>query len=823
MQEYHNDNVIKFEHSPVISKIISPNNEVGATGSLKTGAGFYEPDYTPTDLNTVFVSSSDGDDDTGDGSELNPVASLPKADELCIDNDIHNVLIQDSGKYVLPSFTFTALGMHKIYASKGNTPKIVPKVVSLDSLNSIKSETKFLAWDAFYGGAFEFTDEEVLLAYGTVNSYYIRKVSSDGTLGSFVTLAVGASAYPRGGIAITPNKYIIYAYYIGTNSYCGVLKSDLSQHVAGTLIMNGVFARALKGLSNGHVVLLGNNSNGLYMSIFVGETLEAVTPVAIKINSIDYTDPNAPRGFIIEGPSQIYICCGSKISEYTKSGAFVESYDMQTGSIITSAVMMYNGNIMLGLDTSGSYYTLCVSVFDCEEKEVIYTSDVIDSNGSPYKLLQTSQQPATLTRDGKIILAYHKQASTNANFEIKHIIVDESGNLIYMSPADFKLGALEKNVAVFGNNRYIFTYRLLSDSDIYYQIFKYETLSSKSETNIELHGITLSSEDDDFMSELIMIVSSDIKMRWCSVVNSESRHYWVKTCAIIGSGDCDIENSLFDNIDAGIATAGEVLISKCQFISVKKDYAIKVTGATGLSEIKNCDFVSVYGGIRAISNGIITIKNSIFLRAALAAIHADNNIPFDHSTVFGPVIGATPGLWVFNINPMYINDGSVNPSLRNLNLRNRVLGYAVDSAALYLGDDGKNAGSLDIEYTGDDTSWTEILVDKDKQGITVKYIPIGEVKTERKDGSISSYKDSFSEQVIIHWRAISNSDFDKLMIMLKSASPRIRVYFQPITNPLLFDEYSIVYEPVAGSPKDSVALSRTGKAGVEITLQRASE
>ena len=77
-----------------------PKNAVGATDSMTLRS----LGYTPTDANSIFVAKT-GNDDTGTGTQANPVASINKAITIC-DADHQKVVILDSETYTENSFEF---------------------------------------------------------------------------------------------------------------------------------------------------------------------------------------------------------------------------------------------------------------------------------------------------------------------------------------------------------------------------------------------------------------------------------------------------------------------------------------------------------------------------------------------------------------------------------------------------------------------------------------------------------------------------------------------------------------------------------------------
>jgi len=95
-------------------------NAVGATDSTSLRT----LDYTPDDMDSIFVSKLTGNDSTGIGTQANPVASINKAITLC-DAQHQKVVILDSETYEEEGFEFTG-NVKGLYAAIGKMPVYKP-------------------------------------------------------------------------------------------------------------------------------------------------------------------------------------------------------------------------------------------------------------------------------------------------------------------------------------------------------------------------------------------------------------------------------------------------------------------------------------------------------------------------------------------------------------------------------------------------------------------------------------------------------------------------------------------------------------------------
>lgn len=820
MQTYNKDKVLKFEYNPVNDKEIQQDNEVGATGSTTTSTGFYEIDYIPTDFNTIYVSTG-GSDITGDGTYANPVKTLDKAELLCVANNIHNVIILDSETYEFDGTTED--GIQKVYAQKGETPTITPKLGAVSEIDEIVGLTKHPTYQSVSLGLRTLNNGNVLIngspypvSFGSI--YLETRNPTGGVAQSITGVTISEYAQTSGNSAVTPSGHIFIPYWNANSSrpWATIRKSDFSEEVEPQLYFDAAAApNNAYALSNNNVVVLcATASNNIYMMISDGKTLEPITSSAVLVKS---SAANS-AAFVAEGDDgNIYIFYDNEIKKYTINGEYLTTTIISFGKI-RAATKLFNGNLSLIVEDDLKIYNM---IYNPKTDEEIYLGDYIDSVGYGFYFGECGSRMVT-TRDGNAVVSYiyRQAASPSSDFEARYFVLDQDGNLI-LSPQIIAANMSICICAKYNNNNVFIMCKNQTDHYFYYTIVNFSINGIKILTESELHGITLTT-NNKYSAQNVIYISDNLKLKWCTINNSETPYYWIVTKSIGGIGNVETYNTLYENVDAGIHITGDLISENCQYVSCNKGNSHELTNTTGATRIVNNDFAHNYGGTRLINNsGNEIIKNNIYYRSG-DAINADTPVVYSHSINTGTAVGVSSTGDIYNVNPLYINDGLFNQSLRNLNLKNRILGYVTDSLAIGLADDGGNAGSLKVSYIGEGETWTEAIVDKDLYGIEVEYSPIGSVKTERKDGSVSSYKDALSEIVTIKWRAISNADYEKIYNMVLSNNTRVRIYFDPISEPTIYDEYTLVYDKLSGSPGDVVKFSRTGKTKVELVFQRAA-
>ncbi|MGL4370986.1 MAG: hypothetical protein ACRCUT_15140 [Spirochaetota bacterium] len=158
----------------------------------------------------------------------------------------------------------------------------------------------------------------------------------------------------------------------------------------------------------------------------------------------------------------------------------------------------------------------------------------------------------------------------------------------------------------------------------------------------------------------------------------------------------------------------------------------------------------------------------------------------------------------------------------DFNLQRKFLGYYFDSVALGLGDDGLNAGSLNTSMTSDPDTWSTAWLTK--QYIDISVVPVSGYINIRQNGSASARKDATYEKLIIRTDGILNTELEDLLkIYLQTDNLVVRVYFEPVSDPYKYVEYTIDPTNEMKLSPGMYRLSRTGGEGASLTLVRAIE
>ncbi len=819
MLAYHNDNIIKFGYNPVLNSSLVPLNAVGATLS----ASLRSLDYTPSDANTIYVSKLTGNDDNAGTSALK-VATLARAAIRCIAAAIHDVMICDSEIYE-EWMEVTAGGIHNVHTQLGCKPMIMP-AFNKDwySISSMITE-KDLSATVRFGNPYCMYSVSLLNGNtvfiwvqqdGAGISFEIR--DKDGTIVKsaaeiHATNTDIACAIPLSNgnwcVLTKPSSYINVTAQVFSSSGVSVVNTTLD--TAG-LSVSSVF---LLELSNGNLVCVFRTGTTGYFKMYDASFSEILTSSTMSNLSshhacIMYDKTKWARFYSLTNPRNSYFAI------HDSTGGVLSTNQFETGNAITVYDMIYlhNGRVLIIYCKDGDSYVLWARLFN--ENGSAFGGEYRVSN-DPYTGYGISHVSRCIQLPDHNIYIHYQ--TTNCTWTILNCDLSDriKSNTNYgYDPGQYEFTCI--NLLSEGN---IFVFRSTGSGQrklAKYGDFSYPGI--KLSTTSKLHGIKISSGNIIGMKNLIEGANA-LEMKWCTIEDSISPHPSIKIRAVNITGSLVFHNSILKNIDEGIhAASNTVDVKDSQFVRVLADYGLTVTGAGAGISVNHCDFARSNGGLKLVgNNGSEVIKNSIFYMMGLFSIHTETAVPYHYSINTSPVHNAIAGTSIIAGNPHYINDGSITLDDLNLNLRTKFLGYLFNSPALALADDGGNAGSLEVDYGDVSQTWTYITIDKGT--INVKYNPVGEVKTEYRDGSVGTCRDAFTEVLEITWDAIRNADFASILQMYFCEKSTIRVYPDPVTNPNGYNTYSLVYNSLAASPKKVNRLSRSGVQGVVLQFERA--
>lgn len=860
MKSFNLDNVIKFKYNPIINAVITPLNAIGATTSttLRNVGG-----VTFTDANTIYVAKTGLD--SNPGTSASPVLTIKHANDL-MTSEHYYIVIKDSGIYEESGFAISP-ACEGIYSALGFAPTIKPKEVNYNNYitETALAETSkavLTCTFAYYPSleSIELSDgnfASISSIHGDVPNVSIQIMDKDGNnIGSAITIS--GNCYAK---AVALYGYFVVAYQLysdasahynvydnnGTLKYttdCS-LPNIYSFHSIGKVSDSSVVFFYYEYVNPNHTVKgfvdsIGIASSSRIVNIFtipkVYDGLDPCTAYQMQSSCLPLNN-----GYIV-------------FTDFEISNAD-SNYDYPVFHIISSSgAVVYSGLVgtKYNRNTYGNIYSIKICEgrdsdhiafcwtkdSDCYIKEFDITD--IDSPSAcqtitlgtgganpfnPYGFQKiedkfycvTGTYGATISSSGKYyIISIDWVAGSYATYS--------SGTFTYCNINTIC-------IYNFTHNRLLFhgMTRSSSTDTFYVKILKgfvWDWITASDP--LKFNGLIFDNSLDGIRNYFkIDDAAATLDIKWCTFKNIKRAYYGdeINYPSVPLTSNCTtniLHNcKIMYNHGEFKYTSNSVSILNCQFVKVEKNYPIRITGAGASIIISHCDFVRSYGGIELISNnGAEILKNNIFYSMSLYSIKVTTALVYTYSINTGTVSPlVTSGATVLFTNPLYINDGSVNESLLDLNLKQKLLGYSFDSPGISFADDSKNTGALDIDTSESYQTWDEITVEKPL--IQIQHSPLGNVKIDYKDGSVKSYIDAFQEIVNMIWAGVSDNDREYLSLLYLCASYIVRIYPDPISYPNNYDIYSLVYDKVNYTTKTSNKLSALGAEDFSLTFIRS--
>ena len=794
--------------------------------------------FTPTDSNSIFVSSCDSLPGTsgGDGSQLDPVDTLEAGIALC-DGTHQAVVILDSETYNEDAFEFTGnfLGLYAYY---GHSPEI--KTIGIESLSlytdltSVVSAMSINSNGGTSKACIELEDGNFLILFYNTSTSYLQFAIYDNN-GVIVKAATNIKTLATGFSCcrLTNGNIVLVYNQVGSNGYFIIVDPDGATVVSETTFESGdtLGEFSCTGIS-------GNEFAVCYPNITDNQN---------KMIIFD-EDGNIEHGPVVVGTLGNNIRCDT-----LSNGNIVMVWDVYVAAAPNSwvfAIFDNGGNSVKAettIETGNYYYRPDVTSLDgkfvtaCYKLVVGPTHTVefaIYNNDGTASVAVTTLDSgnqvegislSTLNNDAWVI-SYAKHVSSNM------FAVYNSSGTQRVAPSVIEAGSAPNwsyakicDNCVLINGTVVLFYSLSTDDRLLIK-YPYSEIGIKISEVSTLNGLNLNADDDYLLNYNLYVNSAKPTIKWCDIKNctNQSIDSGVLTAiAIYGDNETDIYNTkIYSNDKAIELTANDVIISDSQFYWNDVDYAIDIDGAaagSGDITIEHCDIFNNYGGIRLQNNNGTNeiLKNNIIYDNDNYGIYADTTITHTYSIFVGTSSGATAGTSTIQFNPLYINDGAVTPSAIDLNIKTRIAGYNADSPAKDLADDSRNAGAYDVDYIGSITTWTSITIDKPFD-VRVWYEPVAGTKNISSDGTISYYKTGQTENVLLAYEAMIRSDFESVIAMWASSESQIRFYPDPVTSPNTYNVYTLEREKLNGSSK-MFELSETGIENVDIRFSRKYE
>jgi hypothetical protein len=893
--QYSNDDKIKILYDNEVNGLIALKNAVGCTEV----PDLRELDYTPTNTNTVFVDSVNGNDGWN-GNEALPKLTLQAG--LNILTSTKNRIMLCGGEYELKSQNLP-VHLIGIYSKLGTVSKIKPLEDFVDGfyfhqLNPNKSNINVTS-GFFSNNMVQLSNERIMCYWNNTDSgnEWITRMrffnNSMEPVSSEITLDFGEEHFKIPSIhnssnSVKNNVLVFKDFFIisgavtlpATNARRAAVvaytnfgvkiwekffpQSFTTPPATFTTIHDIGGGKILCVKPKAYIKLDDYTKHYTVIDIYTGETditgFYDIPQPAEKVAepNITYANPMSIKlpdnGCILIIPTKL---CSTQ-TYTTVLDHFIYFFKIDaTGQIVSSSKIYATryppntlpycnaseGGIAARLEGNNLILDYLVNSYAASYWRASYISRktvnistwaIIEGYitspgvafGSAFADMYNERMDVEQLWDGNLVLytrgQFHVLRSNytaNTKYDVLHSInianIDGTGNACQ--------GFLDKH-----KSRFITRYRVSSAATMkggFISGFLKNWLVFGN-TNLHLNGIEFDCSAVKGWSKFLNLnlVTTKFSMKWCKLNRLNNLGYndynlhplsWSNfSCA-----EVEVKNSVVDAEEGFLVTGNNVSIKDNHFMNAGRSYGVKINGSGSGITISNNDFLFNYIGLYLQNNnGSEVLKNSVFFKNAIS-IKADVVNTITHSVVFDLIENIILGTAALVTNPLYYNDGAIDITKQNLNLKSKELGHSVNSPAIGLSDDGRNAGAIDAEVDGIDSTWEEIIISKGKN-IAIEFSPVEEYENQLSDGSIDSGAGAFSETVTLTFEGMRNIDFDKMRKLYFCTKSVVRIYFDPISKPNDYLLYDKVFSPIKASPH-MYKLSRAGVHDISITFKRA--
>lgn len=825
--------------------------------------------YTPSDSNTIYFAkyrpSGIPASDSNNGSYSEPKLTVEGA-IAAITATKTKIVCSDSGTYTANAIELTG-NFTGMYAAIGQSPTIslTPYRLVEDNASNALADTLINTNDYASSGVSYKSGFTQGLDNGNLVLYYNKKVTATSSWGAYAQVVspdgtvvvseiaikdVASNRWLPVGITKLPNGNVVFAYVHNNTPYELCYKTytpDLATLVVAEVYVQNVYslntvyydrpAFDISGLSDNGVVVTWTELDPDVATYNRWRVFDATGTAVTSVQTIGSTG------------AECIASCGLL---NTDGFAILLTYRVSgelSSTRVQLAIFENDGTVRSALATIKSSDDYGVSACDCEAS--VINDDIFiayDDTDLRYQIYNSSgtqvKSETTITTEnffadvriapsyeGGWVVCYLRNAT---NYYVTVRAYDYSGTAIGAGATTiYNIGSSTVyflHITQLLNGTFgIFYFRYVSSNlyAAYYTIWNINRIIHiKASNDATINGINISV--DHPVGTLLRAASGgSLQLGWCSIDgNSDSNDtYAFSVCR--ASDAININNSIISNFNYGvIVDADECVVQDSQLYWIYDGYAIDIDGAatsTGDITIEHCDIFDCYGGIHLENNDGTNevIKNNIIHNNSNYGIDAENTITISNTVITDPTSGVTDGSSVFHVNPAYVNEGAVTPSSIDLTIKTKMTGYRIDSPAYWLADDDRNAGAFNVYYISSDTTWTSMTIEKPKK-IDRWIDPVGEIKTEKKDGSVSTYKEAMTEYMVLDYDAMLNADWAKVVQLFGSTSSQVRIYEDPDTYPYDYSTWSFVYNKLGKGAKH-YKLTRTGVHDVTLTFARAYE
>lgn len=860
LENVHIDNAIKFEHSEKINSVVVDNNAVGATKNTEKRT----LPFTPSDTNSIFVSKSGSDSNSGTSAQ--PCLTIKYAVSLCTATKEYVVVNDDSVYY--ESQIDIAGNCKGIVANIGCSPIIKPSAIPL-SLNLESNATSYMinfkSVSPVYGAQVLLSDGNIAVIYTVSSPYAFRiriynnsftVVISDNLLFSG---ASGAYSYPQSAwseleFIVLQDKFVallgIQLSGGATTFYKTIVNND------GTLFSNtdlgtmgtGYRTDIVQGKVYGNKYYwLDDRVDGYYPTfrIYENNTLKY---------SVTGTGSYARMKFMYADSNYAWVICqtgvGSSIMgtiykiNLTTYVATTTTITCSTGWFLSWTTNFENIKNSI-FKSKGKYYVISKST----QYNILYLAELdfttflqVGSNPTQFdNALADRTYPivmgTTIHQLTDTLILITSGYSNGGVASTVYTILDMTDYDASRAWGDRFLNyACFKGQTCVPDN--IITYQLSLTKNFFYItddfhiIFRFPGLSLSifdvsiinATNNSIINGITLDADERPLIRNIIKTTGDSVDIQNCDLINvyNEPNSIYKFSADILKSSASTsmvFKNNKVKNGSFGLNISGNnILFEKNILNKINDSAALTVTGSGANVIIKNNTFHNNHAGVELIgNNGSEIVKNNIFNNNIVFGVKVATALSIINSCCTDSLIVATLHSSSTTLNPMFKDNGYVNPDLLDLHLQSNYEGYAINSPALVIGDDGFDAGCYNTTATISPPTYTSFFIPKPKK-IELSVNPVNELLNTMQDGSVESRVDAFQMQVDLDYDSLKIMYIKDLLKMIM-AGGEIRIYFNPYSDESLFESYHLKHKDNQFS-NDLYLLAEYGFKNIKLSFVR---
>jgi len=867
LENIHIDNAIKFEHSEVVNSVVVDNNIVGATKDTEIRT----LPFTPTNDNSIFVSKSGSDSNTG--TIESPCLTIEYAVSLCTATKEY-VVINDDGLYEESQINIEG-DCKGLVANIGCLPIIKPSAIP-SNLQLTENATSYMinqkAVTPPYGA-------QVLLSNGNIGIIYVVNTSGGNSTAdhveefririydkTFTVVISDNQLFSGSGIVFSfpQTAWSERDFIVLQDRFVALLGIQLK--VGSTTFYRTIINNDGSVYSNTNLGTIGSNyRNDNYQGYISGNSyywledyVATGSPTTFRIYENDIlkysaTVANSQMKFMYADEEYAWFIANTVMPNATVYKVNLTTYTATTTNITRSTGWSENWSATVDyvknsiFKSKGKYYVFATSTAyqgGSYLAELSFTTYLqVGASIDIYTALEnkiyhpdTAVQLSTIKQltDTLILFTYNKTVSS---------VASTIYNILDMSDFDSSRSwdDRELNYACFKgqtcvpesiHSSFNLTKLFYYITDNFHIITRIPGLSLSifdvaminATNNSIINGISFDADEKPSIRNIIRTSGTSVDIQNCDLLNvyNESNAIDKFSSNILkasGATSLVVKNNKIKHGSFGVSITGSnVLFEKNILNKILDSASLTITGSGANVIIRNNTFHNNQAGVELIANaGTEIIKNNIFNNNIVYGVKVATALSIINSCCTDSLIVATLHSSSTSLNPLFKDNGYINPDLLDLHLQSNYEGYSINSPALLIGDDGFDAGCYNTTATISPPTYTSFFIPKSKKiGISIN--PVNELLNTMQDGSVENRVDAFQMQVDLDYDSLKAMYIKDLIKMIMTGG-EVRIYFNPYTDESLFETYHLKQKDNSFS-NDLYSLGEYGFKDIKLSFVR---